>query len=138
MWGVVALLVAGVVAAQGDVDPVKAQACVMLTNDFVIKDGDVANTIKESAYPHHETLKHISIDLLIYCYNHIPSSLALQVLNEELSYKDPQVKEVCKYRKALFAKKDGEIAVGEERLKVSKRILEAGQMNKRKKRKNDL
>lgn len=137
MWILAALLIA-VSAMEEPLNPLRAKACIELSNEFVVKDPEVAKTISTSAYPHHETMKHISIDMLIYCYNHMTPDLAKKVLKKEISYKDKEAAEVCKYRRSQFTKKDGDITVSDERLNTSKRILEASQHAHEKTTKNEL
>ena len=117
------------------IDPIKAEACITLSNDFILKDPEVGQTIANSKLPQHDTLKRLSVDVLIYCYNHIGADLALKVLAGEVKWDGVQAKQVCRYRKSLFLSENSEVEVSEAQRKHSEAILEAVKLHKKRRAK---
>jgi hypothetical protein len=54
------LLIALCPLLQAAIDPVKAEACVQISNDFILKDSEVGKTRAASKHPQHDTLKRLS------------------------------------------------------------------------------
>jgi hypothetical protein len=92
------LLIALCPLLQAAIDPVKAEACVQISNDFILKDTEVGKTIAASKHPQHDTLKRLSVDVLIYCSNHIQATLAMKIVAGQAPLDAPEAKQVCKYR----------------------------------------
>ena len=115
---------------QAAIDPIKASACVNISNDFILKDTEVGKTIAASKHPQHDTLKRLSVDVLIYCYNHIEAALAMQIAAGLVALDAPQAKLVCKYRKHLFDNKESEISVTDSQQKHSQMIIDAAKSHK--------
>lgn len=116
---------------QAAIDPIKAQACVNLSNDFILKDSEVGQTIASSKHPQHDTLKRLSVDVLIYCYNHIEADLALGVVAGEGKFDSLQAKKVCKYRKSVFESEKSDISVSDSQQSHAQAILDAVKSHKK-------
>ena len=138
MWPALGLLLLAA-AGEMEIDQERAYACVELSNEFILKGQAVGKDVQASVHPHSDTLKRISVDMVVYCYNHITSDLASRVLTGAVTFKDKEAEEVCKYRKSQLWKKDADLKVPDVQLAVSKRILAASQQYKKQKRtKSDL
>jgi hypothetical protein len=115
---------------QAAIDPVKAEACVQISNEFILKDTEVGKNIAASKHPQHDTLKRLSVDVLIYCYNHIQATLAMKIVAGQAPLDAPEAKQVCKYRKHLFESKESEISVTDSQQKHSQMIIDAAKSHK--------
>lgn len=113
------------------IDPIKAEACVTLSNDFLVNDAEAAKTIATSKYSQHDTMKKLTVDVLIYCYNHISPDIAMGVIAGQYTLTSPEARSVCKYRKTLFETENNDISLSASQEEQSKLILEAVKSHKK-------